>query len=270
MKITATRKEDILRQKAEYEERESAREARYREEERKYDEAESAVLDPIRKTVEDMLAPYNLLDFDIRVERRWREGIEVIIQCNEHRVHDPSIALAWDYKAYLDSDHNLKTESGSWSGLQATTREHLDSLKQTLDALEMLVGTDWKAMLDKQLPNWKDYFTTENSTREPRPDFEGQLKEAELADIVGKDIVIKVKPISSDGAFYRGQEWIQIVRETPKQYEVRQWPVYRYAKEIDIEEQKKQMRSDIDNNGVTVRIAKRNIDPVTPVETMEV
>lgn len=269
MKITATRKEDILREKAAYEEREAARKARYDESNKKFREAEDAILEPLKTEIERALEQYTALTFMVRVERNWRDSIEVRIQCNENEKFDDDVALAWDYTINVSSKGEVKRETSSWSGLKATTEAQMTSLRQTLAALETINGFDWEWLLSKavkNMPQYEDYFKSEDVTREPRPDFEAQLLEAELEELVGTNKLILVQPFES--AWYRGQEYVQLVRETPKQYEVRQYPYYRFSNPDD-NRALESFREDLKNNSMTVRVAKKNIVPVQPIKILE-
>lgn len=228
MKILAGRREDILRRKADYEARLEEYNKKSKEQSDRFRKAEQDVLEPVRSEVLDRLSKYSALSFDVRAKRNWSsrgrgEGIEVRVECDEHRKFEDDSALSWDYTVSLNADGEVTSETGSWSGLKATTKEQLTSLRQTVDALEELNNMDWKSLLDKTMPDYKDYYDPD--LRKPdREDFEEELKAADLEELVGQNKFIEVEPFESSG--YRGPIYLKLIRETPSQYEVMIAPQY--------------------------------------------
>ena len=223
MKITATRKEDILRRKVEYQAKKAAYDADQAERRRKYRDAEDAVLDPVRDFLYNELAQFDLLEFQLDVRgnhRAWRSndpGLEVSVRCNDRNHVDDNSALSWNYDCHIDEDSGeVKKESGSWSGLKATTAAQLDSLKQTVAALELLNSLDWYEILHKEMPQYRDYF--EGGLEKPEHEnFDQELKEAEIEEAIGQNVLIKVGGIAEYG---RTPVWARFIKETPTQYQV--------------------------------------------------
>lgn len=270
MKITANRKEDILKRKAEYE---AANEAYHKESDRRWREyrrAVETVTDPIKEELEYNLGKFSALQFRVDVEEgRWREpGLRVHISCDEDRKFNENVALAWSYDAHLQmvDDHvEPVRESSSWSGLSATTDAQLESLRQTVKALDYLNSLDWTDLLNRTTPGYSDLFKEELKQPE-REDFEKQLGEAEIEDIIGKDKLIKVKNFSSSG--YRGNEvYIKIVAETPSQYTI-------LARDPWTIENTERLQRMVDlgqfDNPYTFKVRKSSILPVTPVTVVDI
>lgn len=221
MKIIATRKEDILRRKAEYDAKVAEYEADQQTRRRNYRQAENAVTEPVRQFLYDTLAQFDLLDFEIDVHQNFRalsrdSGLNVSIRCNERDKFADTSALSWNYDCYIEEDGEVKKESGSWSGLKATTAAQLDSLKQTVAALELLNSLDWYEILNKEMPKYSDYFDG-GVERPERVDFNKELQEAEIEDVIGQNILVKVGGISEYG---RTPVWARFIKETPTQYQI--------------------------------------------------
>jgi hypothetical protein len=218
MKIYSSKVDDLRRERDEWDTRYKESEARYREQKSVFRQATHAVCQAITDPIMSALSKFDLLEFKIATEPTsvtGREsGIEVIICCNEDRLHDKTSALVWSFRVKLGKE-GVEAQTGSWSGLKAATPESLASLKQTVEALEYLNSMDWEALLDKELPNWDDYVTEEVDRN--RPNFEQQIKEAELQDFIGADDALLGKsPYAGNNPDF----WYVILRETPKKYEV--------------------------------------------------
>ena len=252
-KITADKREDILKRKAEYEAKRAEYEADRAERVHKFGMAEYDVMNPIKERLESDLSIFNLLQFVVRVERHYGgKGVRVRIECNENRKFDDSVALAWNYDVNLTKDGEVKRESSSWSGMSAVTPEQVASLKQTVEAVEYLLNLDWASLLDVTLPEFSDYYT--GALPEPeREDFDTELREAELEGYVGTDTLILVENFESSG--WRGREvYVRLIRETPSQYVCNIFHPY------ELSSFKEQGRKLADR--YTQRVKKSNIVPV--------
>jgi len=225
-KITASKKDDILKRKAQYDADKAAYDARYKEHQSALREAERKVLDPIQKFLESQLRQFDALDFDIDVRRgyNWGKGdkeyefAEVYIRCNEHSKFEDSSALSWSYDIGLDSNGEVTRKSSSWSGLKATTVDQMKSLRQTVDALEFLNEVNWNTIIKVDMPKYSDYKLDEAAPK--GEDWRAQLQEAELEELIGTRNIIKIynwntSPVSGKFAY------IQVLKETPAQYLVK-------------------------------------------------
>ena len=216
-RITAGKREDILKRKAEYEAKKAAyRQDRY-DRNMRFDKAEQDVTNPIKQQLESDLSVFDSLQFDVNVERNYGgKGVRVRIECNENRKFDDSSALAWNYDVRLTDDGDVKRESSSWSGMKAVTPEQVKSLKQTVAAVEYLLYVDWASLINVTMPKYKDYY--DGALPEPEAeDFDAELREAELEDYVGTDTLILVENFESSG--WRGGDiYVRLIRETPSQY----------------------------------------------------
>ena len=262
MKITANRKEDILRRKAEYEADVEKRKSEYDAQEQKYYEAEEAVFAPVRSELEDMLKKYPRLESEVRVETApfRRNGLRVCIRVNDRDVHDKKKALSWNYDAYLGDEGEVVRETGSWSGLQAVTDEQLEQLEQSLQALKELKDLDWNGLLNRSLPNFRDYITVDDPRYDRnKPDFDKELREAEIEDIIGQRKMILVKQFP--GSWYWKDHYVAITRDSGSQYTIVECPMGEYEAGN---------ASKFFDAGQSHRVKKEQIVPVQPINIIDV
>lgn len=228
MKITANRREDILKQKEAFETESAAAHEQYEREKSAFKTAERAITDPIKEDLAHRLNQYRHLTFDISVSRNFFDKLEVRVTCNEDNKFDEDVALSWTYQAQVDSDGQVIRETSSWSGLKATTEAQMESLTETLEAIKYLNSIDWEVLLNKTLPDWDEYFKTDVSKYAPRnaPDFDRMLIEADIEEAIGKPILLKGYNAMSSRGYGRGESYYMVLKETPAQYEIVQIPGY--------------------------------------------
>ena len=159
----------------------------YNQRESEFDEWDSAtdnVFDQIADNIKRIIGDTNL-DLRIDVGHRLHGGITVKI--DNGNPHD-SQALNWNWTVQLTKDGELRTESGSWSGLDVTSKDKLDNLKESVRILEILNNMDWKTILNVTLPHIDEYVKT------PAPvydRFDEQLLELDVEDAAEKGLLIK-------------------------------------------------------------------------------
>lgn len=223
MKITASRRDDILRQRDEYNAEKARRDARYKEQSNRFRKATYDVIQPVKDEVQTYLKEYNLLEFDVFAEMDYLSGkIRLTVNCNERHKFSDESALSWHFEARLNKDGEVLKETGSWSGLKACTEAQLASLEQSLEALKLLNQIDWAYVLNKILPDTAEYFKIPEGEQPlpPKPDFRSQLVEASISECVGKDILVEGEAGSSSGYRAGCELYYLIHSETPKQYVV--------------------------------------------------
>lgn len=227
MKITSNRRDDILKQKAEYEAKQAERQARYNEQKQRFYQAEQAVTSMVEDEIQRQLSRFKALNFHVMVTAdRWdRGGLSVRIECNDHEKFDDNVALAWNYNAKLNKDGEVERETSSWSGLKATTADQLESLTQTLEALKYLNSVDWATVLNKDVPKYTDYITEDGPIYDrDKPNFDRMLMEADIEDAIGNPNILISGKAGSSSSFRTGTSvYYKILRETPKQYEVTEY-----------------------------------------------
>lgn len=212
MKITASKRDDILKRKAEYDAKVAKYEARNEETARAYNEAQDAVLSKVQIAVEELLSGLDSLSIEVTSPYYYfgGRGARVKVNCTAG-------ALRWTYEASLE-DGQVSTDTTSWSGLSATTQAEVDSLKQTAEALDRLVNADWATILDVETPKFKDYMDLANVPPAPE-DFNKQLEEATFEELIGQNKIIKV--FNWEGSGYVGRYvWVKLTGQTPSFWKV--------------------------------------------------
>ena len=101
MKITCNRRDEILKQKAEWEAERDAAQAKHDEEKRSFYQAEYDVTSVVKDELEHQLSRFRALQFDVSVQRGnyGKKGLYVRVECNEHNKFDDDVALSWNYNA---------------------------------------------------------------------------------------------------------------------------------------------------------------------------
>lgn len=220
MKIMCGKKDDILKRKADWQAAFDSKKAKYEEQYQTYQRKENEVFDSVTAAVESELSGLNL-DLDVRTSIHYGSGIEVKVSSNERNVHSIHKALSWTWTVWLDTDGSIGKESSSWSGLQATTAEQLDSLRETVKALEILNNMPWSDLLNRALPNWADYVTESAPSYRDKPDFDKELLLADIEEAVGANVLLEGE--SGSGKFYRGTVYYHILSQTPSMYTVAEY-----------------------------------------------
>ena len=174
------KRDDILRRKQAWENLEN----KSREEYDQYENARDSVFEAIQAIVKDKIGPTSL-SLNIRASKN-RGGTSVHVD-NGDSPHDEQ-ALNWQWNVTLSDEGEIEKDSGSWSGLSATTPEQIDNLKESVRIIEILNNLDWGKILNVELPRYKDYVKTEVPQRE---NFEEQLLEADIEDAAEQGLLIK-------------------------------------------------------------------------------
>ena len=156
MKITASRRDEILKDKADYEANRATRKAKYDEQMATYDRARALVFQAIYDKVDAALSPTGMT-VDIDVDTSFDGILSVKVSQESDVANQKSRALSWTWKAQLNREGEVVKETSSWSGLQATTAEQLDSLEAILKCLRILNSMDWQAILTADMPNYNDF-----------------------------------------------------------------------------------------------------------------
>lgn len=228
MKVYSSKRDDIIKRRDEYDAEYQRRQSEYDAQRSDYRKANLAVQQSIISQINDGLSKFKL-QFDVNIVEDFNDDYDgpvykVIVKCNEAEKFSVTSALSWTYEVKVSDDGEVIKETNSWSGLKATTREQLDSLQETLKALEYLNDLDWNKILSAKHPKYADYITVQQPDRGDRPNFEQELVEAEIEEAVGRDVMFKGKLEGGGGIV-----WYVFLKETPKQYTVAIIPNYRLS-----------------------------------------
>lgn len=221
IKITSSKVSDILNDQAAYELEAAKRKERHDAQYNAWQHAQHEIYKKLEDEIVSELAQFKLLHFIVtaRAHSYGGKGLEINIECNEREKFDDSSALSWSYRARLDKDGQLFKETSSWSGLKACTAEQIESLKETVNALEYLNTIDWPAKLDQTLPSYRDYITESDPAYDKdKRNFKQELKEARVEEAIGQNKLIK--GIEHSGKYYRGPVYYGILSQTPAMYTV--------------------------------------------------
>lgn len=175
------KRDDILRRKQAYEDAKNQADTEFSQ----YDRANRDIMQNLNDLIRSKIGETSL-DLSIDTYRSWPGGVGVRIN-NGSNPHDEQ-ALNWSWNATMTGDGGIKKESGSWSGLSATTPEQIANLKESVRVIEILNNLDWNELLTVELPNFDDYVKTEVPRRE---NFEDQLLEADVEDAAEQGLLIK-------------------------------------------------------------------------------
>lgn len=229
MRITASRRDDIIRERDAFDADRAQRKAKYDEQYTSYRKALREVLSEVESEIKSELFSIQNLDLQVSAEEsiiRYRadsyeDAIEVTVLSNEDNVHGKDKALSWRWHSKINAEGEVINETGSWSGLQATTPEQLESLRQSVAALEILNSLDWKSILTRTLPDYNEYVEYDEKLNTKRPDYEQQLMEVEIEDATeAGNVLIKGIPAYKDST--APLYWYKVVKETPQYYIVKE------------------------------------------------
>lgn len=206
-----TRRDDVLRRKQAYEDQK----AQYDSEVQSYRRANHAATNDLQNLIRSKIGVTSL-DLDISAQPDFGGRIRVTIN-NGSNPHD-SQALNWNYDVTLSGSGEVKKESGSWSGLSATTTEQINNLKESVRVIEILNNIDWKKVLQVELPDYNDFVKSEYPKNE---NFNEQLLEADVLDAADQGYLIK-----GHGDKYnpRVVMFYQVLKVNPKSFRVRAIP----------------------------------------------
>lgn len=222
MKITATKREDIIKRRDEYDAKRKVLEDKGRAEDKAYNDASRDAAAVVEKKVSELIGN-TTITIDIRVQENWHsiaggaQGWEVTINANDRDHFAKNKALSWRWSVAYDKQGNLIKDSGSWSGLQAVTDEQLADLEESVRILKLLNSADWSTILNLPSPKWDDYHDKEAASEKykldrERPDFESELVSAQLEEILDGNTVVKLDQDQN----YRGPVWILPTRVSDK------------------------------------------------------
>ena len=223
MKITATKKEDLLKQKEEYDARLQSLKDRRAAEDFEYRKAGIKAEKAVERKILTLIGPTSL-EIRINADEDWsprRSGEDLItweidIRVNENRKFKDDTALAWSWRVRL-VDGKIRKESSSWSGLQAVTPEQIADLEESVKVIKALNAIDWDEVVHAPYAKFEDYHDPElgkelRQVSKDRPNFEDQISAEELNELLGGDIALALK----QDQYYRGKCWILPTKITDK------------------------------------------------------
>ena len=213
--LRASKRDDLLKEKAAWQSKHDARKQLYRDQYQNYRNARYEWSDNLVDLIKSQFSSYlaKLPDLRITVDAGWGR-IEIRFNYEDRRSNE-NISLRWDYRITLEESGEIQKESNSWSGFNATTSEQVDDLMNSANFLRALVNFDWKDILNKakaEQPQYEKYVGVKDPDYDPDykdPGYDKMIKDATLDEVIGKDIWVK----GSDG-----DVWYKILSATPAFY----------------------------------------------------
>ena len=224
MKITCTKRDDILKRKQEYEADRSQRQARFDAQYEEYQNEYYSRRETIKNAVKQLLGDTGLnlrisADYASVMGRSFKVEIS-----DEDDKFNPDKSLAWSWKVYLTKEGEVTKESSSWSGLNAVSKKNIDNLKAIVAVLEKLNDIDWKSVLSVKPPEYDDYITEDNPEWDRNvPDFDKELLEVDIEELIGTN---KGVLRDSGSKYYRGNVYSVIVKQSGSQFTVADVPEF--------------------------------------------
>lgn len=216
MKITTSRKDDILKRKSEWQSEYDAQKAEYDSQRNALDRARTDQEQSLISTIEQYLSEFKLdLSISAYPGRFGSPGYEVTIYCNQTNKFSDDVSLSWDYRLNLDEAGTVHSETGSWSGLKATTAAQLADLKESVRCIELIQNMDWANILNVKRPKYEDYITTPLPTNRSK-EFDDELLLAEIEDIIGTNKVVEY----DNPKYYRGETYVGIISQTNSMFNI--------------------------------------------------
>lgn len=222
--VNASRRDDILREQAAYNEEMKKQNDVHYQQEAKYEMAQDYNYATVENVIRSKIPQLNSLGVEISIDgygisRRYKRfRIEFR---KEHRGDNSS--LRWTWTVELDADGNVNKDSSSWSNIDVTTPEQINDLKQSVVVLEQLVNMDWKPILEQGIagiPKYTDYVAV-HELRSRDAEFNNQLKLAAVEEIIGQQKWIKGGTIEGEGSRWNyGDKWYMINSQTDKFFNV--------------------------------------------------
>lgn len=224
MKITCTKRDDILKRKQEYEADRSQRQARYDAQSKNYHDEDISRQETIENAVKQLLGDTGL---DLRIwvtYASWGNHSYKVEITDEDDKFNPDKSLAWRWSVYLTKEGDVTKDSSSWSGLNAVSKKNIDNLKAIVAVLEKLNDIDWKSVLSVEPPDYDDYITEKNPQWDRDvPDFDKELLEADIEELIGTNQGVLR---DSGSRYYRGNVYSVIVKQSGSQYTVADVPEF--------------------------------------------
>lgn len=222
--INASHLDEIRQRKAEYQKEYDAWSARHEESRRNLRKAEHDALQPTKDAVIEALSRFiEPLKLDINVDFNWlaradydNENYPIKIDIRSNQNHDEKLALSWDYEVTLDNNGEVEAETNSWSGMSATTKDQISSLKLTAECLDVLANMNWKSLLRASKPRIFDYYDKDD--KEPsNPVTAEDEKQAVFDDIEGTNYAVRLLSTNDDDHWVSKNRYMKVLKQSGSQ-----------------------------------------------------
>lgn len=206
-----------------YQEQKSKQESQRKQYYDKIDEIKQSIQSNVLDKISKVASPEFMSDVFVKVDRSYLNGFEVSVAYADNKPNDKNISLKWRWSANLTKEGKVEKSSNSWSGVQATTPQNLDNLKESLEVMQVLVGInddEWYRILNTPAPEYEDYVTQEVDKFD-ESEYQDRIDEATLNKAIGTQTAFKL--YDGQGQYYYKNAYVQIIRQTAKRYVVVEW-----------------------------------------------
>ena len=220
--IFSNKRDDLIRQRNEWQMKFDARNQVYKDQERNYNKASWDWVDNLTDLVTKQFQSYidKLPGLSIKAARGWGD-VEIRFNYEDHGRDDRARkSLLWSYYVKLNEKGEITKESNSWSGFQAVTPEQIDDLMNSANFLKAIVDFDWEPLLkeaQQTQPKYKNYIGIRDPRHDPEyadPGYDKMIREADIEEAVESGKWIKGPKT------WNGRAWYFILSRTPKFYNV--------------------------------------------------
>lgn len=212
MKILMSRRDEVDRQKAEYDQKVSEFNEQYDSFKGMMEASTMSVQNSVREAIGQTSLNLRIRADDNRTF--YAPGTWSVSVDNGDRPHDGQ-ALNWNYDVAIDDDGNVVKETGSWSGLKVTNQQEVDNLKESVRVIEILNNIDWKSILSRSMPRYEDYVTKQ---RPAMKHFDYEYFEADVEDAIDAGYAIKGQ--GNKVYMPSAPVWYYVIKSTPTMYTV--------------------------------------------------
>lgn len=209
-KITAASREELLRNRSDYDVETQRYQTQMDEGEERWHDALYEQKSALEKQISDMIGSTKL-ELRIKVDPWGGIGIDnwaVYVEANENNKFSETVALSWHWSAKIDGrSGEVVKDSGSWSGLKAITPEQISDLEESIRIIKILNNIDWKEILSSPKAHYSDFIPenvqdTIRDRKKNRPNFESDLETATIEEAIANgNIAFEL----SQDSYYKGR-----------------------------------------------------------------
>lgn len=171
----------VLAKKQDYEKRlaenKAARDAELKEYYRDFKASKVKVARDIRNAIGSTKINYDL-KIDGLVDKNYNptRSFEFTIsdEGNQDEGYNKARALKWHIKITPEEGNSIKIDSGSWSGIEVSSRANVGYMRSLVELLEKIHTIDWYKLLVNKGPDMNNYFKTKAL---PKEDYSKEMKE---------------------------------------------------------------------------------------------
>ena len=219
--IIAADRQDIARRRQAAIDEYNSQKSQFESEYEAYRSQRRMFIDSMKNAVRDSLGNY-ANDLNIEIDESYGENNWSVTIKNCDNPFKEGQALTWSVKVRLGENGKIIFESSSWSGLKATTINEIEDLRRTVDILDKIQHIDWKFIVDRIGPKYRDYVKT-RQPMDPSKQFDLEEAYAILSESIDERVLFQTSRVNTKRGYYK------IIKETPKNFTAIFVPNYNYG-----------------------------------------